>query len=67
MIGKAAGPAALGADHARADVQHTDLDLSILDLGLDRLHLRGAVEAEQADVMRGKCFHLGTLADRGPP
>jgi len=67
MTGEAAGPAALGADHARADVRHEDLDLSIPDLELDRLHLPGAIEVEQAGVMRGKCFQLGTLPDRRFP
>ena len=52
MIGEAAGPAALGAEHARADVRQADLDSSSLDLEVNRLHPPGVIEAEQTGVMR---------------
>ena len=52
VIGEAAGPAALGAEHAGADVRQADFDSSILDLEVDRLHPPGVIEAEQTGVMR---------------
>ena len=52
MIGEAAGLAAFGAEHARTDVRQPDLDSSILDLEVDRLHPPGVIEAKQTGVMR---------------
>jgi hypothetical protein len=52
MIGEAAGLAAFGAGHARTDVRLPDLDSSILDLEVDRLHPPGVIEAKQTGVMR---------------
>jgi hypothetical protein len=52
MIGEAADPTALGAEHARADVRQADLDSSILDLEVNRLHPPGVIEAEQTGVLR---------------
>ena len=52
VSGEAAGPAALGAKHARADVRQADFDSSILVLEVDRLHPPGVIEAEQTGVMR---------------
>ena len=48
----AAGLAAFGAEHARTDVRQPDLDSSILDLEVDRLHPPGVIEAKQTGVMR---------------
>ena len=52
VISEAASHAALGAEHARADVRQADLDSSILDLEVDRLHPPGVIEAKQTGVMR---------------
>ena len=52
MIGEAAGLAAFEAEHARTDVRQPDLDSSILDLEVDRLHPPGVIEAKQTGVMR---------------
>ena len=52
MIGEATGLAAFGAEHARTDVRQPDLDSSILDLEVDRLHPPGVIEAKQTGVMR---------------
>ena len=43
MIGEAAGPAALGAEHTKTDMLQTDLDSSVLDLDVDRLHPPGVI------------------------
>ena len=52
MIVEAAGLAAFGAEHARTDVRQPDLNSSILDLEVDRLHPPGVIEAKQTGVMR---------------
>ena len=52
MIGKAAGLTAIGAEHAGTDMRQADLDSSILDLEVDRLHPPGVIEAKQTGVMR---------------
>jgi hypothetical protein len=52
MIGEAAGLATFGAEHARTDVRQPDLNSSILDLEVDRLHPPGVIEAKQTGVMR---------------
>jgi hypothetical protein len=50
--GETAGLAAFGAEHARTDVRQPDLNSSILDLEVDRLHPPGVIEGKQTGVMR---------------
>jgi hypothetical protein len=66
VIGQAAGPAAFGATHAGTDVGKADLDSSIPELEVDRLHAPGVIEAEQTGVVRRECFHPGNLRHQHP-
>jgi len=52
MIGEAAGTAAFRATDAGTDVRQPDLDSSILNLEVDRLHPPGVIQTKQTGVMR---------------
>ena len=56
---KTAGPAAFVADHTGADLRKADLNSSILELVVERLHMPAVMGTELTGVGRRQCFCPG--------